>query len=201
MLIKPSGHVPEETVWLYRKTRTCDTVNPTPPYTFVFNMPLYFPYSTLFCLGFLSSAVHAALLQFGTHSKSVSLSYQLVPAARLVFTQSRAPPYYHGDAAVTCQLHGGDAHRPVMAQNRIVGEFCWKWKSTTPSLWEDEQLTRKTFQLYGNVAHVCSEVTGCCWWEWLTASTERDSGSDCIGKASRHSPAQSNQLQPVHSNV
>ncbi|KAG7227799.1 hypothetical protein INR49_013593, partial [Caranx melampygus] len=47
--------------------------------------------------------------------EAASRRIQLV---RLVFTLSQAPPCYHGDAAVTCQFHGGDAHRPVMAQNR-----------------------------------------------------------------------------------
>lgn len=124
-----------------------------------------------FYFGFLSSDVQATVPYFGTHSKSC-LSYQPVPAARLFFTRSQAPPSYHGDAAVTCQFHSGDAHQPVMAQNRMVGELCWKWERTTPSLWENEQLTRKTSQLYGNVAFVCFEPTGCCSWEWLLLQRE-----------------------------
>lgn len=125
----------------------------------------------LFYFGFLSSAVQATVLYFGTHSKSC-LSYQPVPAARLVFTRSQAPPSYHSDAAVTCQFHSGDAHRPVTPQNRMVGELCWKWEKTTSNLWENEQLTRKTSQLYGNVAYVYLEITGCCSWEWLLLQRE-----------------------------
>lgn len=53
-----------------------------------------------------------------------SRSYRPVPAARLLFTLFSAPPWYRGDAAVTCLFHGGDTHWLVyMAQNRTVGEF------------------------------------------------------------------------------
>ena len=87
----------------------------------------------------------------------LSLSYQPVPAARLVFTLSQAPPCHHGDAAVTCQFHGGDAHRPVMAQNRIVGEFfAWKWgerNTKSPRGWTVEQ--EKNFNYMG-MWHMCA---------------------------------------------
>ena len=71
----------------------------------------------------------------------------LIPARLLLpdcFSHTfSAPPCYHGDAAVTCQFHGGDARWPVMAQNRFAGEFSWKWESTTSSAQKNEQLTGK----------------------------------------------------------
>lgn len=63
-------------------------------------------------------------MQFGPDS----VSYQPGPAARLVFTQSQPLPATTATQLSPVSLHGGDAHRPVMAQNRIVGEFFWKYR-------------------------------------------------------------------------
>lgn len=72
----------------------------------------------------------------------------------------------------------------VMAQNRMVGEFRWEWESTTASLWEDEQLTRKISRLYTNVAYCVLEADRVPF-RGVTAG--RDPGSECVGKAWRWS--------------
>lgn len=129
---------------------------------------------------FLSSArSRCSSADWDTFQIPHSPSYQPVPAARLVFTLSRAPPCYHGDAAVTCQFRGGDAHRLVMAQNRMVGEFRWEWESTTA-----RQLTRKISRLYTNVAFCVLEADRVAF-RGVTAG--RDPGSECVGKAWRRS--------------
>lgn len=103
-------HIPEEAAWKL--------------HTWVFQHATYSPCSTLSYLAFLSAACSGcSSADWDTFQIPHSPSYQPVPAARLVFTLSRAPPCYHGDAAVTCQFRGGDAHRLVVAQNRMVGEF------------------------------------------------------------------------------
>lgn len=130
---------------------------------------------------FLSSArSRCSSADWDTFQIPHSPSYQPVPAARLVFTLSWAPPCYHGDAAVTCQFHGGDAHRLVMAQNRMVGAFRWEWESTTASLWGDEQLTRKISRLYTNVAYCVLEADRV---PFRRVTGGRDPGSECVGKA------------------
>lgn len=57
-----------------------------------------------------------------------------------------------------------------MAQNRMVGEFPLERAALSP--WENEQLIRKTSQLYADLVdsydnYVCLELTGCCSDEWL----------------------------------
>lgn len=105
-------------------------------------------------------------------------SQSLIPARSLLpdwFSHDpRAPPCYQGDAAVTCQFRGGDAHRHVMAQNRMVGEFPLERVALSPR--ENEQLIGETSQLYADLVdnydnYVCLELTGCCSDEWL----QRDS--------------------------
>lgn len=83
----------------------------------------------------------------------------------------RAPPCYQGDAAVTCQFR--DAHRLLVAQNRIVKSFRCKARErerVAPSPRQCEQSSGRVSQLHANLVHnyVCLELTGrCCSGEWL----------------------------------
>ena len=121
LLIKPCVHMPEETAWLYRNPQTCDTVNPPSlhicpqqatllPRLHTHSFILVFlPFSSPRC-----SSGHIPNLVSHTSPSPLPDWFSHSPGA---------PPCYHGDAAVTCQFRGGDALRPVVAQNRIVGEF------------------------------------------------------------------------------
>lgn len=87
-----------------------------------------------------------------------SRSYRPVPAARLVFMPSSAPPWYRGDAAVTCQFHGVDAHWLVYAaQNRTVGEFQQNWESPQ-HVFDRKQLSRIISQLHAIAGFVCPDL-------------------------------------------
>ncbi len=128
-----------------------------------------------------------------TFQISLSLSYQPVPAARLVFTLSRAPPCYHGDAAVTCQFHGGDARRPVMAQNRIVGEFDWKWESQHRVSERMNSWALKNLNYMGMWQMCARRLQGAAHGsDWLLL--QRETGADCVGKASCLSLTQGNKF-------
>lgn len=139
------------------------------------------PYELLYWFSFFSSP----LCSCGTHSKC-RLSYRPpVPAAILVFTRPLpARRRRRGDAAVTCQFPGGDAHWPVGAQNRIVRDCfrCECGEHNADASQRDEQLKtggrrRKKNdhpERRGNVAFVRSEVTGGRLSRRLTAPGERD---------------------------
>ncbi len=184
----------------YRKTQTCDTMFPTPPYTFVFNMPLYFHRSTLFYFGFLPSAVHAAVLQFGTHSKSLSVSHTSPSLLPDWFSHCPGPlPATTATQLSPVSFMVGMHTGLLWLRIELWESFAGSGESTTATLWTVD--LEKNLNYMG-MWHTCAwRVWGCCSWEWLTASMERDSGSDCIGKASRLRFTQSNQLPPVHANV
>lgn len=136
--------MPEETVWLYRKTQTCDTAIPTPPHTFVFNMPLHFYRSTLFYSGFLPSAVHAAVLQFGTHSKSRSVSHTSPSLLPDWFSHSPGPlPTTTATQLSPVSFMVGMHTGLLWLRIELWESFAGSGQSTTASLWEDEQLTWK----------------------------------------------------------
>lgn len=82
----------------------------------------------------------------------------------------RAPPCYQGDAAVTCQFR--DAHRLVVAQNRIVKSFRCKARE------------RARHRVRGSASSQAEEYLGymqiwcttMCVWSWQAAAVQ---GSVC----------------------
>lgn len=200
MLINPCIHAPEEKAWKLKPVAPWTPPLPThlcPARHFTCPAP-----HSLFYPACLSSAVHAAVLQFGTHSKSLSGSHTRPSLLPDWFSHCPGPL----PATTATQLS------PVSFMAGMHAGLLWLrielWESFTGSGRAQHQVSDrmnswpgKKSQLYGNVAFVCSEVAGCCSWERLTASSERDSGSHWVGKALCLSLTQSRWLQPVHSNV
>lgn len=105
------GQTLQSRVWGDTKSmKTCVTAKPLPS-RHICLLTQHFTFSPFAPRPFFSVFCPRSAL-WDAFQIPLRLSYQPGPTARLVFTLSRAPPCYHGDAAVTCQLHGGDADRP-----------------------------------------------------------------------------------------
>lgn len=127
------------------RAQTCDTVNSTPTLHIFLQHATSFTRSTLFYLHVLSSVIHAAVQQFGTHSKSLSVSHTSPSLLPDWFSHCPGPL----PATTATQLS------PVSFMVGMHTGLLWLrielWESfslesgesATPSLREDEQLSRK----------------------------------------------------------
>lgn len=125
-----------------------------PPYTFDFKMALYFPHSTRFYFGLLSSAVHAVVLQFGTHSKSLSASHTNPSLLPDWFSHSHGPL----PATTATQLS------PVSFMVGMRAGLLWLrielWESFAgsgrASLWEELTVDQENNLNYMGMWHMCA---------------------------------------------
>lgn len=137
-------------------------------------MPLYFGFPSRCRSGCSSAARDAFQTAFPIPAPPCcQIGFHTVPGPLPVTTAMQLSPV---------SFEAGMRFGPVMAQNRILGELCWRWESTSPSPWENDQLTGENISTIWECG-ICVFGGHRVLFRGATVFGYRDSGSQLIGKA------------------